>query len=116
MSYGDLMAMVGSLNVAERRLTSLIETYGLDTFYAATDDLTRIAEVRVDQLLRLELAIASRRVPHELIAREEPGAAPISRRIIDPRGAACQRASSNIRTPSRTFAMWALEGSLISKE
>ena len=30
VSYGDLMAMVGSLNVAERRITSLIETYGLD--------------------------------------------------------------------------------------
>lgn len=54
VTYGDLMAMVGSLNVAERRLTSLIETYGLDTFYAATDDLTRIAERRMkDEISRI---------------------------------------------------------------
>ena len=46
------MAMVGSLNVAERRLTSLIETYGLDTFYSATDDLIRIAERRMKDEIR----------------------------------------------------------------
>ena len=47
MTYGDLMAMIGSLTVAERRLTSLIETYGLDTFRTATEDLIRIAERRM---------------------------------------------------------------------
>lgn len=52
VSYGDLMAMVGSLNVAERRLTSLIETYGLDTFYSATEDLIRIAERRMMEEIR----------------------------------------------------------------
>lgn len=52
VSYGDLMAMVGSLNVAERRLTSLIEKYGLDTFYAATDDLIGIAERRMKEEIR----------------------------------------------------------------
>ena len=52
VTYGDLMAMVGSLNVAERRLASLIETYGLDTFYSATDDLIRIAERRMKDEIR----------------------------------------------------------------
>lgn len=52
VSYGDLMAMVGSLNVAERRITTLIETYGLDTFYAATEDLIRIAERRMQEEIR----------------------------------------------------------------
>ena len=52
VSYGDLMAMVGSLNVAERRITSLIDTYGLDTFYSATDDLIRIAERRMEEEIR----------------------------------------------------------------
>ena len=47
VTYGDLMAMIGSLTVAERRLTSLIETYGLDTFRTATEDLIRIAERRM---------------------------------------------------------------------
>ena len=53
VSYGDLMAMVGSLKVAERRIGTLIETYGLDTFYAATDDLIRIAERRMQEEIRL---------------------------------------------------------------
>lgn len=47
VTYGDLMAMIGSLTVAERRLISLIETYGLDVFHTATDDLIRIAERRM---------------------------------------------------------------------
>jgi N-methylhydantoinase B len=52
VSYGDLMAMVGSLNVAERRITSLIDTYGLDTFYSATEDLIRIADLRMQDEIR----------------------------------------------------------------
>ena len=35
VTYGDLMAMVGSLNVAERRLRGLIDTYGYDTVTTA---------------------------------------------------------------------------------
>jgi N-methylhydantoinase B/oxoprolinase/acetone carboxylase alpha subunit len=52
VTYGDLMAMVGSLNVAERRITSLIETYGLDTFYSSTEDLITIAERRMKEEIR----------------------------------------------------------------
>ena len=52
VTYGDLMAMVGSLNVAERRLTSLIGTYGHETVTTATDDLIRIAERRMAEEIR----------------------------------------------------------------
>ncbi len=52
VTYGDLMAMVGSLNVAERRLESLIGTYGRDTVTTATDDLIRIAERRMSEEIR----------------------------------------------------------------
>jgi len=52
VTYGDLMAMIGSLNVAERRVTGLIETYGLDVFHSATDDLIRIAERRMKDEIR----------------------------------------------------------------
>ena len=51
-SYGDLMAMVGSLNVAERRITSLIEKYGLETYQNATNDLIEIAERRMREEIR----------------------------------------------------------------
>ncbi|MCY4632631.1 MAG: hydantoinase B/oxoprolinase family protein [bacterium] len=52
VTYGDLMAMVGSLNVAERRLTSLIDTYGYDTVTTATEDLIGIAERRMSEEIR----------------------------------------------------------------
>ena len=52
VTYGDLMAMVGSLNVAERRLTSLIGTYGYETVTTATDDLIKIAERRMAEEIR----------------------------------------------------------------
>lgn len=52
VTYGDLMAMVGSLNVAERRVSSLIDRYGLDTFQAATEDLIVIAERRMQEEIR----------------------------------------------------------------
>ncbi|MDE0667845.1 MAG: hydantoinase B/oxoprolinase family protein [bacterium] len=52
VTYGDLMAMVGSLNVAERRLTGLIDTYGYDTVTAATEDLIGIAERRMSEEIR----------------------------------------------------------------
>ena len=53
-TYGDLMAMVGSLNVAERRITQLIERYGLQTYLDATDDLITIAERRMrDEIRRI---------------------------------------------------------------
>ena len=52
VTYGDLMAMVGSLNVAERRLTSLIDTYGYDTVTTATEDLIGIAERRMAEEIR----------------------------------------------------------------
>ncbi|MCY3560738.1 MAG: hydantoinase B/oxoprolinase family protein [bacterium] len=51
-TYGDLMAMVGSLNVAERRLISLIDTYGHGTVTAATEDLIGIAERRMAEEIR----------------------------------------------------------------
>ena len=52
VTYGDLMAMVGSLNVAERRLTGLIDTYGYDTVTTATEDLIGIAERRMSEEIR----------------------------------------------------------------
>ncbi len=52
VTYGDLMAMVGSLNVAERRLNSLIDTYGYDTVTTATEDLIGIAERRMSEEIR----------------------------------------------------------------
>ena len=52
VTYGDLMAMVGSLNVAERRLNSLIDTYGYETVTTATEDLIGIAERRMAEEIR----------------------------------------------------------------
>ena len=52
VTYGDLMAMVGSLNVAERRLGGLIDTYGYDTVTTATEDLIGIAERRMSEEIR----------------------------------------------------------------
>ena len=52
VTYGDLMAMVGSLNVAERRLTGLIDTYGYETVTTATEDLINIAERRMSEEIR----------------------------------------------------------------
>ena len=52
VTYGDLMAMVGSLNVAERRLKSLLDTYGYDTVIGATEDLIGIAERRMSEEIR----------------------------------------------------------------
>jgi len=52
VTYGDLMAMVGSLNVAERRLTGLIDTYGYETVTTATEDLIGIAERRMSEEIR----------------------------------------------------------------
>lgn len=51
-TYGDLMAMLGSLNVAERRITSLINDYGLATYNDATEDLINIAEIRMREEIR----------------------------------------------------------------
>lgn len=51
-TYGDLMAMVGSLNVAERRISQLIDRYGLPTYLAATSDLMQIAERRMREEIR----------------------------------------------------------------
>lgn len=51
-TYGDLMAMLGSLNVAERRITSLINDYGLATYNDATEDLINIAERRMREEIR----------------------------------------------------------------
>ena len=52
VTYGDLMAMVGSLNVAERRLIGLIDSYGYDTVTTATEDLIGIAERRMSEEIR----------------------------------------------------------------
>ena len=52
--------MVGSLNVAERRLKSLIGTYGYETVIRATEDLIGIAERRMSEEIR---RIPRRRVP-----------------------------------------------------
>lgn len=52
VTYGDLKAMIGSVNVAERRLTNLIQSYGLDVLNAATQDLINIAERRMREEIR----------------------------------------------------------------
>jgi N-methylhydantoinase B len=51
-THGDLMAMVGSLNVAERRIISLIDRYGMETYQDATEDLMTIAERRMREEIR----------------------------------------------------------------
>lgn len=52
VTYGDLKAMIGSVNVAERRLYNLIQSYGLDVFNTATQDLITIAERRMREEIR----------------------------------------------------------------
>jgi N-methylhydantoinase B/oxoprolinase/acetone carboxylase alpha subunit len=52
VTYGDLKAMIGSVEVAERRLASLIQAYGVDVFHAATQDLINIAERRMREEIR----------------------------------------------------------------
>lgn len=52
MTHGDLRAMIGSLNVAERRVLELIERHGLETFQRYSDALIELAEKR----MRAEIA------------------------------------------------------------
>lgn len=51
-TLGDFSAMIGSLNVAERRLISLLDEYGFDNFCEITDELMDVAEKR----MRAEIA------------------------------------------------------------
>ena len=46
-SRGDLLAMIGSLTVAERRLHELLEHYGEETVEQAADELLAVAERRM---------------------------------------------------------------------
>jgi N-methylhydantoinase B/oxoprolinase/acetone carboxylase alpha subunit len=52
VTYGDLKAMIGSVNVAERRLIHLIKAYGLEVVNTATQDLITIAERRMREEIR----------------------------------------------------------------
>jgi N-methylhydantoinase B/oxoprolinase/acetone carboxylase alpha subunit len=52
VTYGDLKAMCGSVNVAERRLHNVISAYGLDLFTTATQELITIAERRMREEIR----------------------------------------------------------------
>jgi N-methylhydantoinase B/oxoprolinase/acetone carboxylase alpha subunit len=47
VTYGDFRAMMASLELAERRLHSLIADHGVDTFTAGGDELIAIAERRM---------------------------------------------------------------------
>src|ERR1700739_955630 len=47
VTYGDFRAMMGSLQLAERRLHKLIEDHGLELFRAAGAELIAIAERRM---------------------------------------------------------------------
>lgn len=47
VTYGDFRAMMGSLQLAERRLHELIEDHGIELFRAAGTELTAIAERRM---------------------------------------------------------------------
>lgn len=51
-THGDLMAMMGSLNVAERRIISLIDRYGMETYRDASEDLMTVAERRMREEIR----------------------------------------------------------------
>ncbi|HBO91482.1 MAG TPA: hypothetical protein DD460_12100, partial [Acidobacteria bacterium] len=46
-SRGDLLAMVGSLTVADKRLHELLEHYGETTVEQAADELLAVAERRM---------------------------------------------------------------------
>src|SRR5215211_2497896 len=47
VTYGDFRAMMGSLDLGERRLHQLIGTYGLDFVQGAAEELMAIAERRM---------------------------------------------------------------------
>ena len=47
VTLGDFRAMMGSLDLAERRIHTLIEDYGLDFFQATSAELMAIAERRM---------------------------------------------------------------------
>jgi N-methylhydantoinase B len=47
VTYGDFRAMMGSLDLAERRLHALVADYGLGVVRKAADELTAIAERRM---------------------------------------------------------------------
>jgi N-methylhydantoinase B/oxoprolinase/acetone carboxylase alpha subunit len=47
VTYGDFRAMIGSLDLAERRLHKLIEDYGLDVVRDATGELLAVSERRM---------------------------------------------------------------------
>jgi N-methylhydantoinase B len=47
VTYGDFRAMIGSLDLAERRVHKLIEDYGLDVVLEATGELLTVSERRM---------------------------------------------------------------------
>ena len=47
VTYGDFRAMIGSLDLAERRLHKLIDDYGLDVVREATRELQAVSERRM---------------------------------------------------------------------
>lgn len=51
-SYGDFMAMVGSLVIGERRIDELLDRYGRETLVAAMAELQRYSERRVRACIR----------------------------------------------------------------
>jgi N-methylhydantoinase B len=54
VTEGDFRAMIGSLDLAERRLHELLDTYGNDTVIATTSQLMAIAERRMrSELLKI---------------------------------------------------------------
>ena len=46
-NYGDLMAMIGALEVGAKRLSEVLEKYGQDTFKKTTADLAEYSERRM---------------------------------------------------------------------
>src|SRR5262245_29068779 len=47
VTNGDLRAMIGSCDIAEQRVTELLDRYGLETLDTATEELLAISERRM---------------------------------------------------------------------
>lgn len=72
---GDIACEVGAVTIAERRLIELIERYGIDTLYAAIDEIIAATERETRERIRAipdGVYSAEKSIDHDAINRERP--------------------------------------------
>ena len=72
---GDTACEVGAVKVAERRLTELTERYGVETIYAAIDEIISATEKEIRERIRLipdGVYCGEKSIDHDAINRDKP--------------------------------------------